>query len=73
MLGGETRTENTCEGGSHAGGDEVMTRALVDTIESGALPLAGVWEGISAAATAFAIDQANDRGSVVAVDAAIIH
>lgn len=68
LLGGESRIETTCEGGSHAGGDEVMTRALVQTIDSGAAPLAGVGEGISAAATAFAIDQANDSGRVVAVD-----
>jgi predicted dehydrogenase len=67
-LGGTLRRETTCEGGSHAGGDEVMTSALIKTIVSGARPLAGVEEGISAAVTAFAIDQANDAGCVVAVD-----
>ena len=67
-IAGTLRVETTCEGGSHAGGDEVMTTALLESIVSGARPLAGVAEGISAAVTAFAIDQANDAGCVVAVD-----
>lgn len=65
------RRETTGEGGSHAGGDQIMVRALLETITSGASPLAGIREGIASAATAFAIDQALDESRVLTLDPGI--
>jgi predicted dehydrogenase len=60
----EIHREFTGEGGSHAGGDEIMVRALLETITRGTEPLAGVAEGLASARAAFLIDQALDTGQV---------
>jgi predicted dehydrogenase len=62
------RRETTGEGGSHAGGDQVMVRALLDTMIRNIAPLAGIREGIASAATAFAIDRSLDEGRIVTLD-----
>ncbi|MBE7157021.1 MAG: Gfo/Idh/MocA family oxidoreductase [Rhodospirillales bacterium] len=54
--------------GGHAGGDEMMTGALADTLLNGANPLASAEDGLHACVTAFAIDQAATENKVVDLD-----
>ncbi len=51
--------------GGHGGGDEVMAKALVETLLRGTAPLAGVEDGLKSAIAAFGIDQAADAGTVI--------
>jgi len=59
---------NMGHGGGHAGGDETMAKALVDTLINGQKPLASVEEGLHACVAAFAIDQAMEEKKVVELD-----
>lgn len=49
---------------SHAGGDDVLARALVRTMTEGEPPLAGIDEAVESAFCAFGIDDALARGVV---------
>ena len=65
--GGTRKSEKTStfvEAG-HGGGDEVMARAMVETLLRGATPLASYEEGLASAIVAFGIDRAADEGCVV--------
>ena len=66
-IGWDTKREKieTFGAGSHGGGDEVMAKALVETLLQGAPPLTSVEEGIRAAVVAFGIDQAADENRVI--------
>jgi predicted dehydrogenase len=66
-IGHDTRAQLIDSGhaGSHSGGDEVMTQALVETLLEGKKPLASVDEGIQSCVVAFAIDEAAREKKVV--------
>ena len=66
-IGWETQREtiDTHAGGGHGGGDEVMAKAILETLLEGVPPLASVQEGIQSAIVAFGIDQAADKNCVV--------
>ncbi len=51
--------------GGHAGGDEVLLKALIASMRDNAPPLVGIDEGIKSALVCFAIDEAHDTGTVV--------
>jgi hypothetical protein len=53
------------EGDSHAGGDELMTRELVQVLAGNQPPAAGFVEGLRSLTTAHAIDTAMESGTVV--------
>jgi len=59
---------NHGQGGGHAGGDETMAKALVESLLNGKKPLASVEEGLHACIAAFAIDRAVEEKSVVELD-----
>jgi len=66
-IGWDTKIEKTStlvEAG-HGGGDEVMARAMVETLLRGAAPLASYEEGLASAIVTFGIDRAADEGCVV--------
>jgi len=66
-IGHSTKVErfDTGAAGLHAGGDEVMARALAATLLEGRAPLASIAEGLRSCAAAFAIDRALAAGEVV--------
>jgi predicted dehydrogenase len=66
-IGWEPKSEFTDTNirGGHAGGDEVMTKALVGTLLRGDPPLASVDEGLRSAIVAFGMDEAQEKGQVV--------
>ena len=66
-IGHETKIEMIPTGvsGSHAGGDEIMARGLVETLLEGREPMASVEDGVRSAVVAFAIDQAMREERVV--------
>jgi predicted dehydrogenase len=66
-IGWDTRPEviDTGVGGGHAGGDEVMAQRLVETLTTGAPPLATSLDGLRACVTAFGIDESADHGRIV--------
>ena len=70
-IGWKSRIEQVDTGvkGGHGGGDEVMAKALVETLLHGASPLAGVDDGLKSAIVAFGIDQAADAGTVIDLNA----
>ena len=53
------------QGDGHAGADTPMQKALASSILTGSAPSAGLAEGLESALTAFAIDEALDKGCVV--------
>lgn len=55
---------NTDAAGGHAGGDSVMARSLLKTITEGAVPLAGVEDGLRACVVAFGIDASMREGTI---------
>ena len=57
--------EDIGQGDGHAGADTPMQKALASSILTGSAPSAGLAEGLESALTAFAIDQALDKGCVV--------
>ncbi len=67
-IGHEPRlqTIDTKSSDSHAGGDAVMSRSLIQTLLHGEPPLATVEDGVLASLTAFLIDEAMDARSVAA-------
>jgi len=69
-IGWDTKIEriNTLIEGGHGGGDEVMAKAMVETLLRGAVPLASVEEGIASSIVSFGIDHAADEGRVVDLD-----
>ena len=56
---------DTIAGSSHGDGDEVLTALLHDAMVRGVDPQVGVLPGLTSAVTAFAIDDAMERGEVV--------
>ena len=66
-IGWETKLEiiDTLVGDGHGGGDQMMGKAMVETLLRGELPLASIEDGIKSAAVAFGIDQAADEGRVI--------
>lgn len=56
---------DTIDGSEHGDGDEVLTEKLHDAMVSGVDPHVGVVPGLTSAVTAFAIDNAMERGEVV--------
>jgi len=69
-IGHETQIEmvDTGHAGGHAGGDETMAKALVETILGGKSPLASADEGLHSCVTAFALDQAMREKKVIDLD-----
>ncbi len=51
----------------HGGGDEFLTASLVDSMLDGTAPPTSIRDGLTSAVTAFAIDDAMERGEVVDV------
>ena len=49
----------------HGGGDDVLATELVSAMLQGSPMSAGIDEGLAAAVTCFAIDEAMDSGQVV--------
>lgn len=66
-IGHDSRMEeiNLGHAGAHAGGDEVMARALVETILHGKDPLATVRHGIESSLAAFALDRAMKEEKII--------
>ena len=56
----DTRTE-----GGHGGADEILCREWIEMMTEGAQPRATVIDGMRAAVTCFAIDEAAQRGAVI--------
>jgi predicted dehydrogenase len=54
--------------GGHGGGDTVLAQELADSMINGVRPSVGLEEGLIAAVTCFAIDEAADTGKVVDVN-----
>ncbi len=54
--------------GMHGGGDEVLAAELIATMRSGAGASTTLEDGLAAAVTCFAIDEAEDTGSVISLD-----
>ncbi len=54
--------------GGHGGGDEVLVRSLADCILHDAEPFTSLDDGLKAAFTCFAIDEAERSGRIIAVD-----
>lgn len=63
----ELEDMSTSGKGGHGGGDNVMARELADSMLDGAEPSATLTDGLIAAVTCFAIDDAMDSGRVVAL------
>lgn len=57
--------ESSSAPGGHGGGDEILVKELAGSMLDGVTPTVGMEEGLRAAVTCFAIDQASDRGEVV--------
>lgn len=53
--------------GGHGGADDIVAAELADTMLNGAPPTVGLKDGLKAALTCFAIDDAADTGTVVDV------
>ncbi len=51
--------------GGHGGGDEILVKELADSMLNDVIPSVGMEDGLRAAVTCFAIDQAMDKGEVV--------
>ena len=66
-IGHESKTEIYDLGfaGGHAGGDEVMAKALADSLLNRQAPFATVEDGIRACLVAFALDEAAEKKCVV--------
>ena len=66
-IGFETTIEDASSGasGGHGGGDDILCRELAESMLRGTVPTVGIEEGIRAAVTCFAIDDAIDKGEVV--------
>lgn len=66
-IGFETEKgeESSSAPGGHGGGDEILVKELAESMLKGVTPTVGMEEGLQAAVTCFAIDQAADRGEVV--------
>jgi hypothetical protein len=59
--------ESTAAKGGHGGGDDVLASELVQSMYDGTPPSAGMEDGVRAAVTCFAVDDAMDTGRVVDV------
>ncbi len=69
-IGFNTKLEDasTSAKGGHGGGDDVLSRELVESMVNGTAPSVGLREGLESAVTCFAIDEAMDTGKVVDCD-----
>lgn len=69
-IGFDTERENHATGvsGMHGGGDRVLAAELVSAMMNRSRMSAGIDEGLAAAVTCFAIDEALETGRVVAMD-----
>ena len=56
---------DTIDGSGHGGGDEVLLQGLHDAMLRGVDPKVGMLTGLTSAVTAFAVDDAMERGAVV--------
>jgi predicted dehydrogenase len=61
----ETKDLSTGVSGCHGGGDDVITDELIDAMLGGGMPQTGLHEGLTSAATCFAIDKAMDTSTVI--------
>ncbi|MEI6971860.1 MAG: Gfo/Idh/MocA family oxidoreductase [bacterium] len=69
-IGFDTQVEDlsTSSSGGHGGGDDVLAAELAGSMLNHTPPSVGLVEGLEAAVTCFAIDEAMDSGTVVDVD-----
>ncbi len=67
-FGIERMDHSMKEAGMHGGGDEILANELIRTMMTGQAPSTTLEDGLSAAVTCFAIDEAMDTGNVVSLE-----